>query len=369
MTTTQHLGLRCARDYSIIPRALKKIAGATVVATAWATAWTTVWATAWATALVHAQPVPPAAIPRDVDVPFVVSAPAVTRTMLEMAKVQRSDFVIDLGSGDGRIVFLAAQQYGARGLGVEIDPTLVETALEDSQKLKLGSLVNFRVQNLFETDLSPATVITMYLLPDVNLQLRDKLLRLKPGTRVVSHDWDMGDWQADDMRVIPNLEKSLGLEKTSKVLLWVVPARIAGRWCGQIPQQAGPASKPDGTITVVLDIEQRYQELSGVLSIKSGATNVLRQVPIRTNILGDRFVVSVGDQNIIVDTKEQGLTLFAEPPRPRHIAGIVANPLLGLTAPLNALIPPFLTTTEPVRLMRGAECTDTKSNAKSGASK
>ncbi|MFM7460656.1 MAG: class I SAM-dependent methyltransferase, partial [Burkholderiales bacterium] len=132
--------------------------------------------------------------PRDVDVPFVVSAPSVVRTMLEMAKVQKQDFVIDLGSGDGRIVFLAAQKYGARGLGVEIDPKLVETAVEDTQKLKLGGLVNFRVQSLFETDLSPATVITMYLLPDVNLQLRDKLLQLKPGTRVVSHDWDMGDW-------------------------------------------------------------------------------------------------------------------------------------------------------------------------------
>ena len=304
-------------------------------------------------------------IPRDVDVPFVVSAPVVTRTMLEMAKVEKTDFVIDLGSGDGRIVFLAAQKYGARGLGVEIDPKLVETALEDTQKLKLGNLVNFRVQNLFETDLSLATVITMYLLPDVNLQLRDKLLQLKPGTRVVSHDWDMGDWQADDMRVIQNPEKSLGLEKTSKVFLWVIPARIAGRWCGQIQQKTVDAAESAETITMTLDIEQRYQQLSGRLSIREGAKNTLRHIPIRTSQVGNRFVISVGDQDLIADTGDSGITLTAEPPRPRNWAGLGnPNPLMGLTSLLQPL--PL---TEPVRLKRGSECEDNKAGTKAATTR
>jgi SAM-dependent methyltransferase len=293
--------------------------------------------------------------PRDVDVPFVVSAPSVVRTMLEMAKVQKQDFVIDLGSGDGRIVFLAAQKYGARGLGVEIDPKLVETAVEDTQKLKLGGLVNFRVQSLFETDLSPATVITMYLLPDVNLQLRDKLLQLKPGTRVVSHDWDMGDWQADEMRVIQNPEKSLGLEKTSKVFLWVVPARLAGRWCGQI-------HKVNEAITVNIDIEQRYQELSGSLSITTEAAETkktVRKIPIRTNLVGNRFVISHGNQDMVADADDAGLTLSADAPRPTHIAGIGVNPPLGRRILLFNALP----LAEPVRLKRANDCMNAKTTS------
>jgi SAM-dependent methyltransferase len=318
-----------------------------------------------AAAITHAQPAAQPHIPRDVDVPFVVSAPVVTRTMLEMAKVEKTDFVIDLGSGDGRIVFLAAQKYGARGLGVEIDPKLVETAIEDTQKLKLGGLVNFRVQNLFETDLSPATVITMYLLPDINLQLRDKLLQLKPGTRVVSHDWDMGDWQADDMRVIQNPEKSLGLEKTSKVFLWVIPARIAGKWCGQIQQKPETTGKPAEMTTVSLDIEQRYQQLSGRLSISAGANSTVRRIPIRTNQTGNRFVISVGDQDLIADADDSGITLTAEPPRPRQWAGLGnPNPLTGLTS----LLQPVLLT-EPVRLKRGSDCEDTKAGTKAATTR
>ncbi len=176
-----------------------------------------------------AQPPALASTAPELEVPFVVSSAPVTRTMLDMAKVTAQDFVIDLGSGDGRIVFLAAQHYGARALGVEIDPRLVETAQEDARKFALERRVDFRREDLFTTDLSSASVITMYLLPDVNLALRPRLLALKPGTRIVSHDWDMGDWTADETRTVSNPEKSVGREKTSRVMLWVVPARIQGK--------------------------------------------------------------------------------------------------------------------------------------------
>jgi SAM-dependent methyltransferase len=263
----------------------------------------------------HAQtPVPTITPPRDVDVPFVVSAPVVTRTMLEMAKVTKNDVVIDLGSGDGRIIFLAALGYGARGLGVEIDPRLVETALEDTQKLKLTGRVDFRVEDLFKTNLSEATVITMYLLPDVNLQLRDKLLRLKPGTRVVSHDWDMGDWLPDEMRVVANPEKSIGLEKTSKVFLWVIPAEVAGRWCGVMPAHIEKTGKEKGkgkeqaqaSSLVKLIIEQRYQQVNGTWTIESPTANIAQAKPVtfRSKITANRFVINTDNRNIVAKLEQ-----------------------------------------------------------------
>jgi tRNA A58 N-methylase Trm61 len=133
--------------------------------------------------------------------------------------------VIDLGSGDGRIVIVAARQFGATGLGVEIVPDLVAQSRENARRAGVADKVEFRVQDLFETDLSRATVITMYLLPEVNLQLRPKLLALKPGTRIVSHDWDMGDWKPDRVVTIDVPDKPIGREKLSRIFLWTVPPR------------------------------------------------------------------------------------------------------------------------------------------------
>ena len=243
-------------------------------------------------AVAEATTAPTPSPTQDLDVPFVVSAPVVTRTMLEMAKVTRDDYVIDLGSGDGRIVFLAARQYGARGLGVEIDPRLVETAREDAQKLKLAHLVTFRKQDLFTTDLGAATVITMYLLPDVNLALRPKLLGLKPGTRIVSHDWDMGDWTPDEDRTIDNPEKSLGLEKKSRVYLWVVPAKLGGKWCAQQSK-----STTNAAINVELRLDQQYQKLDGVLTANMATKSRGLEVRFRATLNGDRFVIPHSGQN------------------------------------------------------------------------
>ena len=166
-----------------------------------------------------------AAAQLDIDVPFVVTPDHVTRAMLDLAGVKPGDFVLDLGSGDGRIVIAAAREFGARGLGVEIVPDLVERSRVNAKKAGVADRVEFRVQDLFATDLSRATVITMYLLPDVNLQLRPRLQALKPGTRIVSHDWDMGDWKPDRVVTIEVPDKPYGREKLSRLYLWTIPPR------------------------------------------------------------------------------------------------------------------------------------------------
>jgi SAM-dependent methyltransferase len=162
------------------------------------------------------------AFAQDIDVPFVVTPDNVTREMLKLAGVTSSDYVIDLGSGDGRIVIVAAKHFGARGFGVEIVPELVAKSRDNANKAGVASRAEFRVQDLFATDLSQATVITMYLLPEVNLQLKPKLQALKPGTRIVSHDWDMGDWKPDRTITVEAPDKPIGREKLSKLHLWVV---------------------------------------------------------------------------------------------------------------------------------------------------
>lgn len=158
----------------------------------------------------------------DVDVPFIVTPDHVTLAMLELAGVGPRDMVIDLGSGDGRIVITAARRFGARGLGVEIVPDLVRVSRENARRAGVADRVEFRQQDLFETDLSAATVITMYLLPEVNLRLRPRLQKLAPGTRIVSHDWNMGDWEPDRIVVVPAPDKPVGREKVSRLYLWVV---------------------------------------------------------------------------------------------------------------------------------------------------
>jgi predicted methyltransferase len=159
----------------------------------------------------------------DIDVPFVVTPDHVTREMLKLADVKPSDYLIDLGSGDGRIVIVAARQFGARGLGVEIVPDLVVRSRDNANKARVADRAEFRAQDLFATDLSAATVITMYLLPEVNLQLKPRLQKLKPGTRIVSHDWDMGaDWPPDRTIEVDAPDKPIGREKKSRLYLWIV---------------------------------------------------------------------------------------------------------------------------------------------------
>ena len=185
------------------------------------------------------------------EVPFITTPDRVTLAMLQLAEVTAQDFVIDLGSGDGRIVITAARRFGARGLGVEIVPDLVARSQANARSAGVAERAQFREQDLFRTDLSAAQVITMYLLPAVNLQLRPRLLALKPGTRIVSHDWDLGDWSPDRSQSLDVPDKTIGRDKKSTIHLWVVPARVQGLWC---------------TAGAALQIEQRFQNFSALLS-------------------------------------------------------------------------------------------------------
>lgn len=150
------------------------------------------------------------------DVPYVPTPIAVVDAMLDLAQVKRSDTLYDLGCGDGRIVVRAAVRFGCRGVGVDLDPQRVKEAKENALKSGVQGLTRFDVGDVFEFDFRGATVVTMYLLPSVNLKLRPRLLaELKPGTRIVSHDFDMGDWKPEVAREVNN----------SRIFLWTVPAR------------------------------------------------------------------------------------------------------------------------------------------------
>jgi SAM-dependent methyltransferase len=196
------------------------------------------------------------------EVPFVVTPDHVTLAMLEIAGVGPSDRVIDLGSGDGRIVVTAAKRFGASGLGVEIVGELVAKSRDAARRAGVAGRTEFREQDLFAPelagDLAKATVVTMYLLPDVNLALRPRLLALAPGTRLVSHDWDMGDWQPDRTVRLDVPDKSVGAEKASRVHLWIVPARVEGLWCSR---------------ETTLRLAQRFQRFSAILESRAPAPN------------------------------------------------------------------------------------------------
>ena len=150
------------------------------------------------------------------DVPFVPTPERVVEKMLEVARVGPKDVLYDLGSGDGRIVIAAAKKYGARGVGIDIDPDRIKEARANARKAGVDKRVEFREGDLFEANIGEATVVTIYLLSEINLKLRPKLLaELKPGTRIVSHAFDMGDWK-------PEATAKVG---TSTVYYWVVPAK------------------------------------------------------------------------------------------------------------------------------------------------
>lgn len=167
-------------------------------------------------------PAPAGEVPeREPDVPYVPTPNEVVVRMLELAKVQKDDVLYDLGSGDGRIVITAAQKYGTRGTGIDINPERIREANANAQKAGVTDKVQFRQQDLFKTDLSDATVVTLYLLPDINVKLRPQLFKqLKPGTRIVSHDFDMGEWKPE--RVV----QVQGPTRQHTLYYWVVPEKV-----------------------------------------------------------------------------------------------------------------------------------------------
>ena len=180
---------------------------------------------------------------RTPDVIFVPSSFDVVVQMLKLAEVTSKDIVYDLGCGDGRFVVTAARQFGARGVGIDIDPERIQEARELSARTGADDKVRFIQGDLFETDISEATVVTLYLLTRLNLKLRPKLLKeLKPGTRIVSHAFDMGDWKADESVRMDAADKFSGAGGDSDIYLWIVPAKVGGRWRIELQAPGGVRS-------------------------------------------------------------------------------------------------------------------------------
>jgi SAM-dependent methyltransferase len=202
------------------------------------------------------------------DVVWVPTPQAVVDKMLDLAKVTKDDFLMDLGSGDGRTVITAAKR-GARALGIEYNPDMVELSKRNAEKEGVAGKASFVKADLFETDFSKATVITMFLLPGINLKLRPKLLGLKPGTRIVSNTFTMGEWQPDDKQTV-----EAGCDGSwCTALLWIIPARIAGSH-----------KLPQGDLT----LKQEFQMLSGTLRAEG------RTVPVEGKVLGDEVTLKAG---------------------------------------------------------------------------
>ena len=192
------------------------------------------------------------------DVHFIATPQYVVNEMLELAGTNQNDVVYDLGCGDGRFVITAAKNFGARGIGIDIDPERIRESRVNARKAGVDNRVTFHEQNLFATDISPATIVALYLLPELNLALRPRLLKeLKPGTRIVSHDFDMGDWK-------PDVVEQLG---ESKYYYWILPAEVRGRW-----HISAPALGKEGEYTV--EVVQNFQEIQLTLLTKQGNTSI-----------------------------------------------------------------------------------------------
>jgi len=220
------------------------------------------------------------AIPKDtpagqdkvkLDVPYEPSSEEIVGIMIEVAGVTREDLVYDLGCGDGRIVITAAQKTGARGVGVDLDPKRIQESLDNAMKANVMDRVQFFQQDLFQVDISPATVVMLYLWPEVNLKLRPKLLReLKPGTRVVSHSHTMGSWEPDQSVASPD---------GRKVFSWVIPANVTGTWQWDMPGEKE---------RYVMQIRQQFQRVSGVVRLGPD------EVPVRNlEVRGNRLEFAV----------------------------------------------------------------------------
>ncbi len=203
------------------------------------------------------------------DVPFVPTDDSLIDAMLKLADLNKTDTLYDLGSGDGRIVITAAQKLGIRAIGVELDPLRVSEAMEEAAHARVEHLVDFIEEDLFEADFSPATVVTMYLMDSVNVMLRPRLLKeLRPGTRIVSHAFDMGNWRAD-------VEVCLGGVTLYK---WIIPAMVEGAW-----QWEGM----DGC-SYHLELQQKYQEVTGEVWVDDEPAQL-----VQCKLEGSRLQISV----------------------------------------------------------------------------
>ena len=218
---------------------------------------------------------------RTPDVEYVPTPHKVVGEMLQLLAVKPTDIVYDLGCGDGRVVITAAKRYKARGVGIDIDPQRIRESRANARRAGVANRVKFLQQDLFETDIREASVIALYLLPELNRKLRPKLLSdLRPGTRVASHDFDMGDWNPDRVIYVqgPTYEHT--------VYYWVIPANVDGAWQMSVPT-------PTGERRYLLRIQQQFQEVRGTVSAEGEAILIGN-----ATLTGDhlRFTVTTGIQ-------------------------------------------------------------------------
>jgi hypothetical protein len=202
------------------------------------------------------------------DVVWVPTSQALIDKMLDTAKLTPNDYHMDLGSGDGRTVITAAKR-GSRSLGIEFNPNMVELSKRSAAKEGVTDKASFRQADLFETDFSEADVLTLFLLPNINVRLRPKILDMKPGTRVVSNSFDMGDWTPDERVTVTE-----GCTNYCNALYWIVPAKVQGKW-----------KMPNGE----LELEQKYQNLTGAAKIGSASG------PVTGKMTGSQITISAGD--------------------------------------------------------------------------
>lgn len=206
------------------------------------------------------------------DVIWVPTPQALVERMLTIANVKPTDFVVDLGSGDGRTVITAAKKFNAKALGLEYNPEMVELSRRNAAKEGVSDRAQFQQADIFATDFSNATVVTMYLLPSLNIKLRPTLLNMKPGTRVVSHAFSMDDWNPDQTESVEG----------RTAYLWIVPAKLEGQWQVQVAG-ATPSSYD-------VEFKQRYQVLEGQARAGSGT------LPVRdAKIRGDEVTFTLGN--------------------------------------------------------------------------
>jgi SAM-dependent methyltransferase len=217
------------------------------------------------------------------DAPYVASDMEVVDAMLGLAGVRPDDDVVDLGSGDGRILIAAARSTGAHGLGVDIDPARIAESNANAAAAHVSGLVSFRRQDLFQTPLGDAEVLTLYLLPEINLRLRPRILaQMRPGTRVVSHDFDMGDWHWDQRSRVG----------TATIYLWIVPAQVGGGWTLNANGRAWP-----------MTITQHYQTFIGTIGAGESAVRIEQG-----RLAGDhiRFIARLGEGRQVFEGQVNG---------------------------------------------------------------
>ena len=240
----------------------------------------------------QAQPFKPEVGQGGKDVVWVPTPQALVDKMLDMAGVTAQDVVMDLGSGDGITVITAAKR-GARAIGIEYNPDMVELSKANAEKAGVADRATFMKADLFETDLGQATVITMFLLPQINMQLRPKILALKPGTRIVSNSFTMEDWVADETATVTE-----GCQTWCTALFWIVPAKVEGRW-----QTAG------GELTLV----QAFQQVSGTLQHNGTSAAItdgrLRGAELRMTIDGAQYTGRVNGDTIEGTVTTSGKTV------------------------------------------------------------